>query len=189
MGNDVRIWEIVWELPRREFLVDIREKIERATEEKLVLPLPVTILPGGLFESVMSLLLPQVNCSGCNAPCCRRNISGLPFAIHLEECEALSKKYGADKFTIVGGYAHLPMPCPFLESNQCSIYEDRPLVCIMYPFQPGASAPSGVDLLALESSCPEARRITMKVYMAYWEILQKVELIHPARKAKIGGKK
>ena len=94
--------------------------------------------------------------------------------IHLlpPEYRRLAEKYGEQHFVRKGDRADLPMPCPFLKSNHCTIYPDRPLVCVLYPFQPGATNGSGDMMLALASGCPEGRRIAKVVHMMAWRIRQ-----------------
>jgi Fe-S-cluster containining protein len=63
----------------------------------------------------------------------------------------------------------IKVPCGFLDSSgRCSIYEDRPLVCVLYPFQYGAGDNNGNNLLAIDSGCPDSTRIALEIYMYRW---------------------
>jgi len=122
----------------------------------------------------MSLITSQIDCSGCSAVCCKENTKDRMLYIPPSEAERLSMKYGSG---VLGSYEwvrYIPMPCPFLKHEKCSIYEDRPSSCVLYPFQPGATNSTGDHILALDSRCPEARRISTRVYVGLWEIQSKV---------------
>ncbi|GAI94236.1 unnamed protein product, partial [marine sediment metagenome] len=88
------------------------------------------------------------------------------------EFNKLAEKYGENNFIPDGDSGILPMPCPFLKHNRCTIYPDRPLVCVLYPFQPGAMDRNGNMMMALASGCPEARRITKAAYLMSWRVRQ-----------------
>ncbi len=56
-----------------------------------------------------------------NAPKGRRRLRGLEPGQNRESARAVSKEY-----------FNLQIPCPFLETESCSIYEERPLMCREY---------------------------------------------------------
>jgi len=151
--------------------------IHRAEKNGKVLALPMEIVPGMTMINLMTLLIAQVNCDGCDARCCKHNPNGAPLEMLPPEYQRLAEKYGHQHFTVKGEWAYLPMPCPFLKVNRCTIYRDRPLVCVLYPFQPGALDGDGHNLLALASKCPEAKRIAGQVYMTEWRIRRQFELL------------
>jgi Fe-S-cluster containining protein len=170
-------WAIDWWLPKDDFRRLISDMIKEAIAGGKVLALPVKILPGEVYGNYLALLLSQVHCGACDAPCCRQNPNGEPTTLLALEYRRLVKKYGAENFILKDGQGFIPMPCPFLKSNRCTIYEDRPLVCVFFPFQPGATNEEGKGMMALASICPEARRITMNVYMAAWWIRHQFRVI------------
>jgi len=168
---------IDWELNQEAFRHQIKDMIHKAQKGGKVLALPMELTPGMASVNLMTLLLAQVNCEGCDAPCCKHNPNGEPLQVLAPEHSRLAEKYGAQHFTVKGEWAYLPMPCPFLKNNRCTIYRDRPLVCVLYPFQPGATDGAGNMILAVASSCPEGRRITRQVYMMSWRIKQQFNLL------------
>lgn len=163
---------INWELPQEAFRHEIRSIIREAHKSGKVIGLPLEATPGQPFLDAMTLLLAQVNCDNCDAPCCRSNPQGIQTGILPPEYKRLSEKYGKENFIVKGDEAYLPMPCPFLKANRCTIYRDRPLVCVLYPFQPGAFNGEDKPVIALASSCPEGRRIALRVFMTSWRIRQ-----------------
>jgi len=181
-------WVIDWWLPREEVQHRVDDVIQQATESGKVLCLPMQTYSGQVFHDILALLLAQVHCGACDAPCCRQNPDDKPSYLMPPEYHRLSKKYGSEHFLVDKEGAFLPMPCPFLENNRCTIYEDRPLVCVLYPFQPGAFDDGGNKMIALASNCPEARQITRQVYMSSWWIRHQFGLLDEAIVKKKGGK-
>ena len=175
MAKEELAWDINWELPREEFQAHVRSMIDLVVERQLVIALPIPMVPGILSAALMSLVCSQIDCGGCNAICCKENTKRL--YIPPSEAERLSNKYGKDALEVFCGVSYIPMPCAFLKHGKCSIYEDRPSSCVLYPFQPGATNSNGDVILALDSRCPEARRVSMRVYTGLWEIQTKVSSI------------
>jgi Fe-S-cluster containining protein len=180
-----------YELPEVEFRHQIEALIRNARKSKMVIPIPCHISGFGL--ELMALVLSQINCDGCDAPCCR-SPEFAEFGIPLlgTEYQALVERIGMDKLTqidikLVGEARYLPTPCPFLRKNLCLIYDIRPVVCIQYPFQPSAVDEEGSALVGLDPYCPEARRIAKRIYMTYWKLLQKApEVVAQASDLKEG---
>lgn len=175
---------IDWELNQEAFRHSIKDMIRKARKNGKVLALPMEITPGMTFINLMILLLAQVKCDDCDAQCCRMNPEGDMTPIVPPEYQRLSEKYGKEHFVEKDGQAFLPMPCPFLKKGPysqlkelCTIYRDRPLPCVLYPFQPGATDGADNMILALASRCPEGRRITKEVYMMAWRIRQQFDLL------------
>ncbi len=171
-------FEINWELPEAEFRHQIETLIRDARKSGMVIPLPCHITGSGL--ELMALVLSQVNCDNCDAPCCRLQKFaefGIPFL--ATEYQALVERMGEDKLTkmgikLSGNTGYIPTPCPFLHKNLCSIYDIRPLVCIQYPVESAAVDDTvGLEMLSLDPYCPEARRIAKRVYMTLWRLVQK----------------
>ena len=169
---------INWELPEVEFRHQIETLIRNARKSKIVIPLPCHINDPGL--KLMALVLSQVNCDGCDAPCCR-SPEFAEFGIPLlgTEYQALVKRIGMDKLTkmgikLAGNTGYIPTPCPFLHKNLCSIYDIRPFACVNYPIDQSAVDDEGLKIVSLDSYCPEARRIAKRIYITYWKLLHKI---------------
>lgn len=182
--NDRLIYTLDWTLSQSAFRDLVRDLIHQAEKKHKVLALPMQIQPGKTFIDYLTLLLAQLDCQGCDAPCCRENPDGKLTHLIAPEYERLAKKYGKELFIVKDGKAFLPTPCPFLRKNRpprhgdlCSIYPDRPLVCVLYPFQPGGTDVKGEDVLSLASSCPSARRLAKDIYMAAWQIRHQYRLL------------
>lgn len=86
-----------------------------------------------LFESVAA----EIDCTQC-ANCCRV----LGISVVQEDIERLAGRVGMDtpafeeKYIIVeesGEKMIAESPCPFVDGNLCSVYEDRPCDCRDYP--------------------------------------------------------
>lgn len=87
-----------------------------------------------LYERVSS----QIDCERC-ANCCKE----IGVALDQEDIEKLSKSVGISavrfrKQYLVqsdesGEFVFKETPCPFVEYNRCSHYEDRPKECRSYP--------------------------------------------------------
>lgn len=178
---------IDWELSQDAFRDQVRELIRRARKHGKVLALPIEIRNGQTAIDMLTLLMAQVDCENCDAPCCKSNPEGMLTQMLPPEYERLSAKYGKEHFIVKEDGAYLPMPCPFLRKGPnpqlkqlCKIYQDRPLVCVLYPFQPGANDGAGNHILAVASSCPEGRRIARAVFMTAWRIRQQFRLLGEA---------
>lgn len=80
----------------------------------------------------------RIDCLSC-ANCCKT----LQPVLDLEDIERLAKRLGMSPKKFEQQYvARAPggdrvikrAPCPFLEGNACSVYEDRPKACKDYPY-------------------------------------------------------
>jgi Fe-S-cluster containining protein len=168
---------IDWELLEAEFRNQIEALIRSARKSEIVIPLPCHITGDGL--ELAALVLSQVNCDGCDAPCCR-SPKFAEFGIPLlgTEYQALVERMGKEKLIkmgvkLSGKTGYMPTPCPFLRKNACSIYDIRPFSCVFYPIDRSAVDEEGFGIVALDSQCPEARRIAKRVYMTYRKLRQK----------------
>ncbi len=170
--SDYMQYVIDWTLNLAAFKRQVRDLIYQARKGGKVLALPFQVYPGQPFFDLVVSLLSHVDCEGCDAPCCKSNPEDMPLWLPPPEFNKLARKYGENHFIPDGDSGILPMPCPFLKHNRCTIYPDRPLVCVLYPFQPGATDGTGNMMMALAASCPEARRITREAYMMSWRIRQ-----------------
>lgn len=179
MTDDDLAYVIDWELNKEAFARHIQDLILKMNSSGKVIPLPVEGIPGRAFLAQLSLLLSQVSCAGCSARCCRSNPCGdQEVPLMPGEYRKLSARYGAGPFKR-GKECHvIPMPCSFLKEEyhrdwgfhgRCSIYADRPLVCVIFPFQWGGRIDTEIAL-SVSSDCSEGRRIAEAVYMASWEL-------------------
>jgi len=159
MQNDEIKFEVNWELSRRDFLEAAKTMIEITSAPGKTIPIPVEDDTGPAI-----MLLAGLNCGGCHL-CCK---SVMAAGLLETEIKALQKNHGTEGFTKEG----LIFPCRFLTETGCSIYAERPLVCITYPLQGGAQSSAG-KLLAVESVCPQAREIALRAYAIAWDISHK----------------
>lgn len=88
------------------------------------------------FETVQEILSHYSNPPTCPAICCK------VADINLDENDLdrlrQAPNYDADNIETCGEgeeYQYkINPPCPFLESDRCSVYEWRPTICRMFPF-------------------------------------------------------
>jgi Fe-S-cluster containining protein len=174
--NDPCMSLINWELDEAAFRNQVRNMVTQCRKRGKVIGLPIILQPGDGFVDLLSMLLGAIDCSTCGGNCCKNSPHTKTIGILPSEYAALSKKYGKDKFVITGDDVFLPMPCPFMRSTEgkhCSIYSDRPFVCTFFPFQFGGVNGEGQTLLSVASDCPEARRLSVNVFMANWQLRTK----------------
>lgn len=170
MGSESEQWEVDWDLPYDTFQSRIKFIIDDALQKGKVIPIPIAVAHGLEFLSQVTLLISQVHCNGCTK-CCTTNLYEHPIECMPAEGNILTRKYGTTNFVRYKGMWQLRVPCGFLDScGKCTIYSERPVVCVMYPFQIGAADNVGDNLLALDSSCPEARNIALQIYLYRWNI-------------------
>lgn len=163
---------IDWTLDQVQFRSQIRKMIKMASENGKVLTLPLFPEPGRWALELLALILSQVNCEGCDAPCCKSNPNGENINLMPMDYMRIRDLYGDEGFLYIDGQRYLKMPCRFLKGNRCQIYPHRPFVCQVYPFNPGGSegATTRRFAMSLESRCPEAQRITKAIYMTQWRL-------------------
>ena len=177
--EDEMQFEIDWGLQEAEFRGQIEKLINTARKTEIVFPLPCHIEASGI--EIMALVLSQINCSDCDARCCRTS-KFAEFGIPLldTEYQVLVERIGEEKLSkmgmrLIGNNRYMPTPCPFLHKNLCSIYDIRPFACINYPLdQPGVDN-GGETMVSLDPSCPEAKRIIKRAYLTFWKLLHKME--------------
>lgn len=175
MMSEELVSTIDWALSEEAFRTQIQRMIAAAMAGGKVLALPVS--PS---VETMMLLLSQVHCDHCDAACCTSTPGGL-LPLTPSEFKFLAERYGAHGMVPAEFGGAIRMPCRFLHKHRCSIYADRPLVCIAFPLQPGGAFGTSMgerrEGLSLASSCPEGRRIAKAVYMVAWSMRQKVAAI------------
>lgn len=168
--GEYMIDELDWSLSESEFRNSIMVLIAKHLEQGKVIPLPVA----GDMDT-LQLMLAAIHCNNCSAQCCKAGKDDI-VSLTRKEFDYLVGKYGSDGM-VDAKECGIKMPCRFLFSgDSCSIYADRPLVCMFYPMQPGGKINSQ-EVLAVASSCPQARAYALQVYMRLWEANKKVNFI------------
>lgn len=179
---------IDWYLDEKSFKEQINNLVCTARKEGKVITLPLILNNGISGLELITSVISSVSCDGCDAPCCRSNPYGKQtLGLISSEYLRLEKIFGS-KVLIGKGLKichngselliDIPLPCPFLDkNNKCSIYNERPLVCVLYPFQPGGSDNMGNTLVALAVDCKEARKIAKRVYLTYWNIRKQYRML------------
>ncbi|WP_094228711.1 YkgJ family cysteine cluster protein [Methanolobus psychrotolerans] len=88
------------------------------------------------FETVQEILSHYSCPSTCPAICCK--IADINLDENDMQILRQASKYKADKIKSCNEYGELHYkmypPCPFLEFDKCSVYEWRPTMCRMFPF-------------------------------------------------------
>lgn len=170
--------EINLNVPEAEFRKQVDDIINNARKNETTLPFPCHLGEKGI--EIMALILSQIDCTGCDARCCKTmKIAefGIPFL--KTELEVLAKRVGEEKLAKMGvksteKNAYLPIPCPLLVKNTCSIYDIRPFICIEFPIIQTGEDNFGEKVIGLAGSCPEARRITKRIYLNLWKLQNKM---------------
>ena len=178
-------FEMNLKLPEAEFRKQIDNLINNARKAETVLPLPCHI--DGAPMEIAALILSQIDCSDCDARCCRSPKYaefGIPFL--STEYLALVDRIGVEKLAkidikLIGNSRYMPTPCPFLHKKTCSIYDIRPVVCVLYPFDPSAVDGQGDIMVSLDPLCPEARRIAKRAYSMLWKLYNKMQEAYAQR--------
>lgn len=153
---------IDWNVSRREFAENIKRLLEELRKNRAAIPLPVQGTTG-----LAASLLAGIDCKRCDGLCCTRGSQYI--SLFPSEAARLGIKGAPDDM----GQVPMSLPCKFLRKGQCSVYADRPARCRFYPVQIGGSAKGaggeGV-FVGLDSSCPEALRLGLRVYMASYDL-------------------
>ncbi|MBP7934384.1 MAG: YkgJ family cysteine cluster protein [Phycisphaerae bacterium] len=101
----------------------------------------------------------QVNCTTC-AACCRDNY----IPVNKEEIARLARRLNLTPGEFASRYVQPKTrehdagidarPCPFLQDNLCSVYEDRPEVCQGYPYIGSNVASRTIGIIERAGTCP-----------------------------------
>lgn len=180
MINETTSFHINTKLSPEDFNNHIDSFIAMCKNTPKSIPLPILIRPGAEFIGQLGLLLASVDCSTCDSICCKYGMDNQDKNIGLLKPEV-------DRFITQGINViqdnerefHMNYPCPFYDADKleggCSIYKDRPLSCTIFPFQDGCGIGEDCEsALALNSQCPEGRRIAKKVYLFIYEFRHKL---------------
>ncbi|MGB5867809.1 MAG: YkgJ family cysteine cluster protein [Arcobacteraceae bacterium] len=96
------------------------------------------------------------SCQGCPSRCCDGREGTVFSQIILDDFEVVYKNFPI-LFTF-GELGYLKAVvlfsdgksfCPYVQNNQCSIYEDRPSICRVYPLSPNVD-----NQIYIDDSCP-----------------------------------
>ena len=159
-------------LNKKKFEEQVDKLAQKMAEEERVIPLPIELDSGNAFLPLVSLLLSQISCDNCDTNCCKSNPvtfeQGIP--LMLPEYHKLSTLYSKDNFRIGKESFIIPLPCAFLKGNHCSIYDNRPFICALFPFQVGGKI-NGKRVMSVASSCPSGYSIAKSVNKKLWELL------------------
>jgi Fe-S-cluster containining protein len=148
------------------FKTQINAIIKEAEEHNFVIPLPI-IMDSRDFIGQCGLVLSQINCDACNGKCCRESNINLPIHLLNIDYERL-KAVVPDKFLSYQEGHGISYPCFLLKDNKCSVYGERPFVCVLFPIDM-----SEIDMkkcIGLNSSCPESRRIARNIWLMRWRL-------------------
>jgi Fe-S-cluster containining protein len=94
-----------------------------------------------MVEDIARPIIAAIDCKQC-ANCCRvldvclvpPDIDRLSTALHISIDEVVTRYADEDLGAVHGEWAVIPKkPCPMLRGNLCSIYENRPHSCRIYP--------------------------------------------------------
>jgi Fe-S-cluster containining protein len=167
-----------WNDPEDIFHSSVKGLIKTAQDNNTIIPIPVKMYKGEgvnlAYIEIVSLMLAQIDCSHCDALCCKKSCSvdNGPIGMLSYEAKNIKDKYGIaiSKSSEIRelDYYYINYPCEFLKDCKCTIYNDRPLNCITFPVQNAGEDGDGNKLFSLSSMCPEARKLAEKVYMTHW---------------------
>ena len=96
------------------------------------------------------------SCEGCPSTCCDGREGTVFSQIILDDFEVVYKNFpilftfgelGYLKAVIL--FSDGESFCPYVQNHQCSIYEDRPSICRVYPLSPNID-----DKIYIDDSCP-----------------------------------
>ncbi len=111
----------------------------------------------------------EINCLDCGN-CCRMQTPQW----NESDIRRITKLVGLDKDQFVReslvrdpeeGWRGASLPCPFLQAdNACSVYEDRPKDCTLYPYTAERRIKKGLGRLAHNTQiCPAAYLVAEKI--------------------------
>jgi Fe-S-cluster containining protein len=134
-----------------------------------------------LVDEIAQPIIAAIDCKQCGN-CCRvldvclvpPDIDRLSTALHISIDEVVTRYADEDLGAVHGEWAIIAKkPCPMLRGNLCSIYENRPHSCRLYPqFTPDFRY-NMEDTLASAPHCPI-------VYNVLSTLMERVEPLPPA---------
>jgi len=106
------------------------------------------------FESIKNSTFTFSSCDSCDSRCCDGARGSVYAPINLEDFELVSKYF---PIVFTKGNLGYIMPavllsngadfCRYIKDFKCSIYEQRPSVCKIYPFSPSITNEVFIDIL------------------------------------------
>lgn len=103
-------------------------------------------------------LAKTIECEQCGE-CCREHQVWLNDGEVSQIAAYLRRDKGAVKAMMKDGF--LPVPCPFLLKNRCSIYSVRPVNCRIFPMNPCALSDDREVMLVWP--CPAGKRLIKRL--------------------------
>jgi Fe-S-cluster containining protein len=152
-------------LKRADFERTIDQMIADCQRDGLALTIPVKMGTEMNAIAVVASYLPYFHCDRCDAKCCKFGKNNYIALTQQDYLRLMVIDY--DKHVqFRGNEMILPYPCPYLVNNQCSIYANRPSVCITYPMQP-----TNEGYVAIQPDCPQAPAVVKAIYVNIWQII------------------
>lgn len=166
--------DIFFEVDMNSFLTATDEEIEGRVNSPSVVGKGNINLYYPMTASVIQQFWQDYHCDRCGR-CCTGELFPSEVGLILTNVEIkrlagikqISIEEFTDRFTVMKkGRLLMKYPCPFIPG--CSIYQDRPMVCRLYPinlpFKINNSHPKidGTYVLTVDSYCPEARKVAIK---------------------------
>jgi Fe-S-cluster containining protein len=180
-NQDTITMMVDWGLPPDEFEAHVGQIIHRFMEAHKTISLPIE-LNGHNGHDLLISLLAKLDCSGCDAQCCKNPDGFGKLAIDPREYAHLQKKYPQ-----ICAKVHwvneneIASPCPFLKDNRCQAYYDRPFMCWCYPFQIGWVGSSvdhaEAEAAGVSSACPAGRKLAKGIYLARYQLRRSMLLL------------
>lgn len=162
-------YKLDWLDPFEKFMDGIEKHVKNCIERDLILTLPVSIDSENDFVFKLTMVHQMIDCKNCTAQCCKTGESIVLSPNDVVELVKLGKinsiRYPEK------GEPYLEPPCEMLKDDLCSIYEKRPIICRLYPYQMGGGFNDVNSAISLDSKCPEAVRITKLFYENSWKLL------------------
>lgn len=165
---------IDFRLPRGEFVSSVKETLTEAARTGCVIPLPIHAKRDYDSPGIIASILSHIDCSKCDARCCRSNHGDTPIPVFQFEYDFILSKYGIKLPLLEPGVYGITPPCPLLVNGKCSCYTERPTACRFYPMQHGGSDQKG-ELLSLDSVCPQSISIAVSIYLVTYELRENEE--------------
>lgn len=121
------------------------------------------------LPQVIDSFLRVFQCQRCGHCCQFRTSPGIALSpedvMRLSSHLNLSRKKFKETATFTSeGLRFLPGPCRFYDEKKgCSVHVARPTACRLYPINMPVRAPTGAYMLAVDSPCPEGRRVAVLI--------------------------
>ena len=180
LKNQKLITHLDWEVGEEEFRHQVLNLVKATEDNGKSIPLPIKLQTGEPFMGQLAMMLAAVDCKDCGSICCRRSMDPEDLGIGIIGTErAFFEARGCQMINRKEIGWHMPYPCNFVsykKGSGCTIYNDRPFSCILFPFQPGgAMGEHGeIAVVSINALCPEGKRLAEFIYMTVYRIKSKV---------------